>query len=136
MVKAIKKIFVQCCVIFSFLMLVLSASIAIIGIEQGFGIDHLVIFALFILCFIISCSNVIYSLPKLPGGLKYLLHLIAVLASSAVFLKVVNGLRGKTILIAVVIIAIVHAIIFIAANAIKKSRTKVEKYESVYKKEN
>ncbi len=135
MMNSIKKIFVQCCVIFSALMLIVASGVAVIGIEKGFGIDHTMIFALFILSFVISCSNVICSLPNLGGAIKYILHLIAVLVSSAVFLKVVNGLDGKTILVAIIIIAILHASIFITINAIKRAKKTDEKYENVYKKE-
>lgn len=136
MLNAIKKIFVRCCVFFSVLVLIVAFGVAVIGMEKGFGIDHTMIFALFVLSFVIACSNVIYSLPKLGGAFKYILHLIAVLASSAVFFKVVNGLDGKTILIAIIIIAIVHASIFVIINAIKKAKKTDEKYENIYKKEN
>lgn len=135
MLNAIKKILLQSCVLFSVLMLVVSSGVAVIGMEEGFGIDHTMIFALFILSFVVSCSNVICSLPKLSGTLKYILHLIAVLVSSAVFLKVVNRLDGKTILVSIIIIAIVHASTFVIINAIKKAKKTDEKYENIYKKE-
>lgn len=136
MLNAIKKIFVKCCVFFSALMLIVAFGVAVIGIEKGFGIDHTMIFALFIFSFVIACSNVIFSLPKLGGAFKYILHLIAVLVSSAVFLKVVNELESKTILIAIIIIAIVHASSFVIIKAFKKARKTEEKYENVYKKGN
>ncbi len=136
MISAIMRILTRCCLIFSVLMLVLAAGISVIGIEKGFGIDHTMIFALFIFSFVIACSNVIYSVSSLSGALKYILHLMAVLISSAVFLKVVNGLDGKTILVAIIVIAIVHASVFIILNAIKKAKKTDEKYENVYKKDN
>ncbi len=136
MINAMKKILVRCCVIFSVLMLAVSSGVGVIGMEKGFGIDHTMIFALFIFSFVIACSNVIYSLPRLSGALKYILHLIAVLISSAVFLRVVNGLDGKTILVAIIVIAIVHASIFVIINAVRKAKKTDNKYENVYKKEN
>lgn len=134
MLKAIKKIFVRSCVFFSVLMLIVAFGVAVIGMEKGFGIDHTMIFALFVFSLVIACSNAIYSIPRLGGASKYVLHLIAVLVSSAVFFKVVNRLDGKTILIAVIIIAIVHASISVIINAIKKAKRTPEKYENVYKK--
>lgn len=135
MINAFKKILTQCCVIFSVLILIVAMGVSFVGAPNGFGINHVIILALFILSFVIACSNVIFSLPKLAPALKYIFHLAAVLASSAVFMKIVNNLPGKTILIAVIIIAIVHAAIFIIISAVKKSKAKSEDYENVYKKE-
>ena len=134
MKKIFKKIFVSSCVIFSMLVLVLCIGIAAIGVEKGFGLDHSILFALYILSFVISCTTAIYSQSKLNGALKYIIHLVVTLSSAALFLKVVNGLDGKTILIALVVISIIHAAVFIVIIAVKKSSAKEEKYEDVFKK--
>lgn len=134
MKNVIKRICVSSCVIFSALVLIVCAGIAAIGVEEGFGLDHTIVFALFILSFVISCTNAIYFHTKLNGAVKYVLHLLVTISASAVFLRVVNGLEGKTILIAVIMISVLHAIVFAIINAIKKEKRIKEKYESVYSK--
>ncbi|MBQ8208797.1 MAG: hypothetical protein IJZ89_08705 [Clostridia bacterium] len=134
MKNIIKRICVSSCVIFSVLILIICSGIALIGVEEGFGLDHTIVFALFILSFVIACTTAIYSHTKLNGALKYIIHLIVTLGASAVFLRIVNGLDGKTILIAVIIIAILHAAVFAILHSIKKTNRKEEKYESLYNK--
>ncbi len=136
MKKTLSKIIIATCVIFSIIILVICSGIAVIGVEEGFGLDHTIVFALFILSFVVSCTNTIYSHTNLHSALKYVIHLVVTLFAAAVFMRVVNGLEGSTILIAEVIIAILHAAIFAIISAIKKSGKKGEKYQSVYNKSN
>ncbi len=135
MKKVFMNIFHSTCTIFSLLILAICMGLAILGTPEGFALDHSIVFALFIFSFVISCTTAIYSAAKLNGALKYVLHLAVTLASSAVFLRAVNGLAGKTVLVCVVIIAILHASFFAIIHSIKNTGKKQENYKNVYNKE-
>ena len=134
MKKTLKSILISSCVIFTVFSLVVFSGIALIGLKEFQGIDPAKMFAIYILSFVVSCSNTIFKSKKLNIALKYVIHLLVILSSSAVFLRIVNGLLGKSVLIGVVLIGIIYTIVFAAVCAIRKSsKEKDESYNSVYK---
>ena len=134
MKKSLIRIISETCIICSALVIFICLGISVIGAENGMGLYPSAVFALFIISFIVSATNAIYARSKLNPAIKYILHLLITLSSAAVFMKAVNGLEGKTILVATVIIAIIHALIFWFISMIKKSHSKKQDYENVYDK--
>lgn len=122
------------CSAFTAIILVIYIGIALAGIEHEYGLFPSTAFALYGVCLIISAASVFCLRAKINGIIKYFLHLAATLASCAILFRFVNGLDGKTILVALVIIGILHALIFSIIALLKDAYKKEEKYENVYKK--
>ena len=134
MKKVVKNIFHSTCTIFSLLILAICVGLSLFGTPDGFALDHSIVFALFVFSLIISCTTAICSAARLNSTLKYLLHLTVTIVSSAVFLRTVNGLAGKTVLVCVLIIALLHVAIFAIINSVKNASRKQKDYKNVYNK--
>ncbi|MEE0969820.1 MAG: hypothetical protein U0M06_10660 [Clostridia bacterium] len=119
---------------FTFFILLICLTVSIFVKGDSFGLFPAMVFGLFAVSLAISFATVFYTSSKIHGMLKYLLHLIITIVSFSLLFRFANGLEGKTILIASVIISIIHAVIFSLNAIFNGSSRKNAKYESVYKK--
>ena len=119
---------------FTAFVLLIYAGVELSGAGNTYGLFPSAVFALFVFSFILSCANVFFSRSKLNTAIKYFIHLALTLTAEIILLRLVNGLRGQTMLVAAVLTAVLHAVIFSVVLTVKKASKKDEKYESLYGK--
>lgn len=125
----------SCCA-FTALMLFIYLCIGIAGFAREKGIFPSMAFALFAVCMVITAVSHLFAMSGLHPLFKYLIHLFATLASLGILFRFFNyNLPGKTILVALVIIGILHGLIFTLIFMLKGITKKEKKYESIFKKD-
>ncbi len=124
--KILSQIAFIACTAFSAAILLICIGIMIVGKDREYGIFPETAFSLFAVCLIISAVGVLLAHANIAYALKYVLHLIVTVASTSVMLAAVNGLNGKTVLVAESMIFVLHTASFVIAVAAAKHK-KTEK---------
>lgn len=114
------------CTAFSAVILLICLGILITGKDLDYGISAETAFSLFAVCLVISAFGVVLAHVKIAYILKYVIHLAVTVTATSVMLTAVNGLDGKTVLVAESIIFILHTVSFVIASAAAKHK-KTEK---------
>lgn len=133
--KTLCALFTQACVIFTLIILSIYFCIGLSGLSTSLGIRSDSAFGVFGLSMAVSAANVIWKNKRIGILARYLLHAVITVGASTFLLYIINGLSGKTVLVAEAAIFVLHAIVFSILSVIeKKTERENTDYISMYDK--
>ncbi len=135
MKKNILKMFGIANLFFAIMILTVSFAVKCFAVDPGFAIYPEMVFGLYGTSLVIGSSTVFYITSKINSFPKYVIHLILCDTAFALLFSLVNKLEGKTVLVAIALISVVHALCFVVGTVLSRAARKPEEYKSVYKKE-